>query len=227
MKKQLLSMLEALINNNNEEAIENLHTYLSSKTRNLVLGEKKDEDDEKDEEKEDENEDEDEDENEDEDDGEKAEKKAEKKEKKAIKNLVKAQKEEDKAEKMEEGQTADDRGSQYHSYRHNEKGEAYHKVPHKDNSMGYGYEKSRSASRKQRADSSSGYTEKTRDAYKDVVHKDNSRSAKSEDKGRKGLKQASQGVRSPYSDGNKENRRMDKAKGYHGMSRDGKELPSS
>jgi hypothetical protein len=43
-------------------------------------------------------------------------------------------------------------------------------------------------------------------------------------KGKKGLGQADSGSKSPDSDGKKDNRRTDKAKGYHGKDRGGKDL---
>lgn len=101
-----------------------------------------------------------------------------------------------------------------------EYGEVYKKTVHKDNSRGYNNPKGN----KLKADANSGASDKCGDVYKDKPHKDNSRGAKSEDKGRKGLKDAPKGVRSPDGTGKKENRRTDKAKGTHGKSRDGKDL---
>jgi hypothetical protein len=118
----------------------------------------------------------------------------------------------------------------YLGYRHNHDGESYNKKGTKtDNSRGYGYDNVKKNARRLSADGSSGASDggKAKNAYKTTVHKDDSRKAKSEDKGSKGLKSIKDEARSPYSDGKKENRRTDKAKAYHGTDRGGKELPSS
>lgn len=220
MKKHLRAMLEALINDETDEAAKELHAYLSSKTRGIILGEEKDEDDS------DDSDDEDKDDDKKEEKEEKEDKKDDDDKDEVDEGLEKIAGSKDHTPVHQGG--ADDKGKQYHGYRHNEKGEAYHKVPHKDDSEGYGYEKVKKAARKGLKDipggNRSGANEGMKNAYKDKGHSsDNSHGAKSEDKGSK-LKTASQGTSSPDSDGKKENRRTDKAKGYHGKSRDGKDL---
>lgn len=106
------------------------------------------------------------------------------------------------------------------SYEKNEKGESYTSVLHKDNSRKYNNPKGTSV----KADPSSGMSAKLSNAYKTAPHKDNSRKAKSEDKGTKGLHKVSKVTASPDGDGSRDNRRTDKAKKYHGTSRDGKDL---
>lgn len=236
MKKHLRATVQALIEGDTDKATEELHAYLPNKFR-VVLGEAEecDEEDEKKEDmkdKKDGKDDDDkkvevkrEDDDEEDDDYEEMEEKSKKKGKKKMKeglNKIAGSKEHTPVHKG----GADDKEREYKGYRRNEKGEAYHKVPHKDNSEGYGHEKSKAASRKVKADSDSGIHEKKGDAYKDKVHKaDNSHSADAKGKSRKGMKSVKGGeATSPDSDGKKENRRTDKAKGYHGKSREGKDL---
>jgi len=111
------------------------------------------------------------------------------------------------------------------SHRRNEKGEAYRdKKTKKDNSRGYNNPNGKKGLNAIPGAKETGADTKKGAAYKDKPHKDNSRGARSEDKGRKGLKDAPKGVRSPDGDGRKDNRRVDKAKGYHGRDRGGKDL---
>ena len=205
MKKHLKNMLEALIADNTEKATEELRAYLSSKTRSITLGEKEECDD---------------------DDGDKEEKDDDEEDKDSDKKSKKKGKDDDKEEVDESLAHAksgvEDKEKQYHGYRHNHKGEVYHKVPHKDDSEGYGHEKSKKAARKLKAESDSGAHAKTPNAYTTKPHKDNSMKAKSEDKGTKGLKSAGGKNTSPDSDGKKTNRRTDKTAKYHGKSREGK-----
>lgn len=225
MKKHLKAMLEALIADDSDSASEHLKAYLSEKTRQLTLGEKEecDDDDKKDKKDDDDDDKEynfgkkskkDDDKKDDDDDADdKDDDKDDKKDKKDVKeNLAHAK------------SGAEDKEKQYKGYEHNHDGEVYHKVPHKDNSRGYGHDKSKAKSTKLKAEGDSGASAKKGDAYKDVPHKDNSRSAKSEDKGAKGLKSISTKATSPDSDGKKENRRTDKTAKYHGTDRGGKEV---
>lgn len=202
-KKELLqAMLEALIKDESEEASSHLHNYLSLKTNNILLGEEDDEEEEEKEDDDDKDDDED-DEDDDEDDEDEGSKKKGKKDKDDVK---------------EEGLSHSD------SYEKNEKGEAYHAVPHKDNSRGYGHNKSKAKSTKglKGIGGDTGASTNQPNAYKTKPHKDNSRGVKSEDKGTKGLKQVSGNSNSPHSDGKKVNRRTDKTAKYHGTERGGK-----
>lgn len=218
MKKHLHAMLEALIDDNTEEANKQLHAYLTSKTRKLMLGEKDDDDSDdegKDEEKDKDNGDEEKDKDNGDSDHDDDDDDDDKKGKKKVKESLAHAK-----------GHADDKEGEYKKYRHNEKGEVYHKVPHKDDSEGYGHDKSRKMSKKLKAESDSGAHEKKGDAYKDKPHKDNSRGAKSEDKGKKGLGTAGGPNTSPDTDGKKDNRRTDKTAKYHGTDRGGKDVSS-
>lgn len=199
-KEHLKNMLEALIQDDTEAANQHLHNYLSSKTRTWFVGEGHDEECDDDDDKEKKGKKDDDDDNGDDDDDDKEDKKFPFK----------------KKGKKKDDDEVDESYSHPESYKKNEKGQAYHAVPHKDNSQGYGHEKSKAASDKNLdsipGSKNSGADKSHPDAYKSTPHKSNSRDAKSEDKGDKGLDKVSGNAKSPYSDGKKVNRRTDKAK---------------
>lgn len=220
-KEHLQAMLEALIKDDTDEANKHLHDYLSMKTNEVILGEKdddkddsddddkKDSDDDKDDDDDDDDNGDDDKDDDDDDDDDK-------------KGKFPFNKKKGKDDVKEESL------SHPASYKKNEKGDAYHAVPHKDDSEGYGHNKSRSMSRKGLKDIPGGKESGSKtglpDSYKTKPHKDNSRGAKSENKGSKGLKQVSGNSKSPYSDGKKVNRRTDKTAKYHGDDRGGKSV---
>jgi len=233
--EEIQKMVVALAKGDSEEASAHFKKYASEKFHNILEKEKCDDDD-KDYDKEDKDDDKDDDKK----DSKKkkpdfldVDKDGDKKEsmKKAGKDKKEDKKEDEKDDVKEnlavKGGPADDKEGEYGKYRHNHDGEAYHKVPHKDTSTGYGHEKSKAASRNLEAKSDSGAKEKKKDAYKDTVHKDNSEGyghEKSKAAAKSGLKKVEKKATSPDSDGKKENRRTDKTAKYHGTDRGGKEV---
>ena len=199
MKKHLRAMLEALITDDMDAASKHLHAYLASTTRRLVLDEADDKDDD--------------DKDDDTDD-----KKSKKKSKKENPFKKKSKKDDDDDECEECGKSPceckedvkEGLGSSHPSgWAKNEKGMAYHAVPHKGSSEGYNNPKG-----KKNLDGIAGSKDT---GAKGKVAKVKSKKGKSEGyqnpKGKKGLKDISGGHPSPDSDGKRVNRRTDKAKG--------------
>ncbi len=242
MKKHLRAMLEALITDDTAKASEHLHAYLAATTRRLVLGEEDKEENEEDEEDVD-----DKKEN-------PFKKKSKKKSKSKKDDNDDDDEKDDVCKKCGKSPCKckkDVKEMDMYSgkYRRNEKGEVFNKSK-RGKAEGYNNPKGNklTADPKSGAAAPKGKMSKSTKGKSEGYDNPNGNKLKADPKsganegkrpvgapkgksegydnpkGKKGLGMADKGSKSPDSDGRKDNRRTDKAKGYHGKSRGGKDL---